>query len=320
MSEQDQVTRDANAPAEASTQVAAEVGETSLDAVIDRVLDAGEVANRTASIAADSTAHLLEAVGQIRAANESTKLHAVVVLGVTGLLMLVAVGVFFLMARQLHDSLEAADAAVLAVGRRVVQLNSGVEYLKDIQQNVANIEQRLTSQAAAAEKISSRIDSAIADLRKANSELADKLAKPAEMRIPGNLQAQLQSQAQALQQLQAAVTQLKSADHGVKDVGAQLQSHSKSIQKISEQLSQLQGGIGKINAISQTVDSILALEKQKLSQAAPVAPAPQAAPRKERIENQTGVIRYPYTSSGDPAKGAVQSGVGAGAGKSDGAH
>ena len=114
-------------------QIIAEVAETDFDTVISRFLDAGEVANRTAAIAADSTEHLISAVAQLRKANEQSKIHAVIVLGLTGVLMLSAVGVFFLMARQLHESLEAADAAVLAVGKRILQLNSGVQYLKDIQ-------------------------------------------------------------------------------------------------------------------------------------------------------------------------------------------
>lgn len=304
------LTQQPNTGSAGDEKFSAEVTETNFDTVIGRVLEAGSVANQTASLAAESTEHLIAAAGRLQKASELARLHSVIVLAVTGVLMLCAVGVFFLMARQLHESLEAADAAVLAVGKRILQLNSGVQYLKDIQSTVENLEQRLESQSSSVEKIAARVDGTLAELRKVNTDLAEKLAKPADPKAANAVQAQLQSQSQAINQMQSALAQLKSSESGLREVVTQMQNQSKSMQKLGEQVTALQKSTARIGAIAQNVDTIIALQKQRAAVATPApsatAPAAAAQPavpaRKERAEVVPGAIRYPSTTAPDGAK------------------
>ena len=190
--------------AEAGDTVAT-VKETSFDAVITRVLDASDVANKTASIAATSTEHLLMGVEELRESTAKARTHAVVVLGVTGFLMLASVGVFTLMALQLQDRLDSADATVLAVGKRVVALNSSIGALKEMEKVLEKFNERQEGQSSVIEKLMPRVDTGLAEVRKAVADLAEKSAKQTHVAVPPDPRiAALQSQLKVIEsQLQA---------------------------------------------------------------------------------------------------------------------
>ena len=157
----------------------ATVNETSFDAVITRVLDASDVANKTASIAATSTEHLIDAVDELRASTVKARMHAVVVLGVTGFLMLAAVGVFTVMALQLQGRLDSADSTIMAVGKRVVSLNASIGTLKQMEAALEKFNERQDEQVKAMEKMMPQLETGMAEVRKSVADLAGKSAKPA---------------------------------------------------------------------------------------------------------------------------------------------
>ena len=81
-----------NAAADEHAAITGVAGETSFDAVITRVLDASDVANKTASIAADSTGQLIAATAAMREAAQKSHMHSIIVLGISGFALVAAVG------------------------------------------------------------------------------------------------------------------------------------------------------------------------------------------------------------------------------------
>lgn len=262
------------------------VKETSFDTVITRVLDASDVANKTASIAADSTGQLISATGAMRDAAQKAHLHSIIVLGISGFALIAAVGVFTLMALQLQARIEAADATVLAVGKRVVQLNSGIGSIKQIEEIIEKINERQQGQAIAMEKLVPRLDTGMAELRKTLAEQAEKAAKAPPPPPPQPPQADPRVLA-----LQAQIKALE----------PQLQAQARATAKIADQLAAMQANLAKINGVARNVETLINMEKQKPVPAAPAAaaaplPAPVvAAPKeKERIERPNpSFVRYP---------------------------
>lgn len=281
------------------------VKQTSFDTVITRVLDASDVANKTASIAADSTGQLIAATTAMRDAAQKAHMHSIIVLGISGFALIAAVGVFTLMALQLQARLEAADATVLAVGKRVVQLNSGIGNIKQIEEIIEKINERQQGQAIAIEKLVPRLDSGMAELRKTLAEQAEKAAK-----APPPPQAQPPQADPRVLALQAQIKALE----------PQLQAQARATAKLAEQIVAMQANLAKINGVAKNVETLIGMEKQKPVAAVPVpvqvavpvsAPVAAAPKEKERVERPNpNFVRYPNLPK-DAAKPGAEAQSGA---------
>ena len=266
----------------------ATVNETSFDAVITRVLDASDVANKTASIAATSTEHLIDAVDELRASTVKARMHAVVVLGVTGFLMLAAVGVFTVMALQLQGRLDSADTTIMAVGKRVVSLNASIGTLKEMETVLEKFSERQAKQDKALEKMLPQMETGMAEVRKAVTDLAEKSAKPA-------------PKAEADPRIAALQSQLKVLE-------PQLQAQARATAKLAEQVTAMQTNLAKINGVSRDVETLLKMEKQRVV-VAPPPPAPAPAPvaaavvEKEKTPPAPNYVRFPNPNAREPGKG-----------------
>ena len=267
----------------------ATVNETSFDAVITRVLDASDVANKTASIAATSTEHLIDAVDELRASTVKARMHAVVVLGVTGFLMLAAVGVFTVMALQLQGRLDSADSTIMAVGKRVVSLNASIGTLKQMEASREKFNERQDEQVKAMEKMMPQLETGMAEVRKSVADLAEKSAKPAAKAEADPRSAALQAQLKALE--------------------PQLQAQARSTARLAEQVTTMQANLAKINGVSRDVETLLKMEKQR---AVLVAPPPAAAPvavapvEKEKPPPAPSYVRYPNPNAREAGKGKTE--------------
>ena len=267
----------------------ATVNETSFDAVITRVLDASDVANKTASIAATSTEHLIDAVDELRASTVKARMHAVVVLGVTGFLMLAAVGVFTVMALQLQGRLDSADSTIMAVGKRVVSLNASIGTLKQMEASLEKFNERQDEQVKAMEKMMPQLETGMAEVRKSVADLAEKSAKPAAKAEADPRSAALQAQLKALE--------------------PQLQAQARSTARLAEQVTTMQANLAKINGVSRDVETLLKMDKQR---AVVVAPPPAAAPvavapvEKEKPPPAPSYVRYPNPNAREAGKGKTE--------------
>lgn len=267
----------------------ATVNETSFDAVITRVLDASDVANKTASIAATSTEHLIDAVDELRASTVKARMHAVVVLGVTGFLMLAAVGVFTVMALQLQGRLDSADSTIMAVGKRVVSLNASIGTLKQMEAALEKFNERQDEQVKAMEKMMPQLETGMAEVRKSVADLAEKSAKPAAKAEADPRSAALQAQLKALE--------------------PQLQAQARSTARLAEQVTTMQANLAKINGVSRDVETLLKMEKLR---AVVVAPPPSAAPvaaapvEKEKPPPAPSYVRYPNPNAREAGKGKTE--------------
>ena len=267
----------------------ATVNETSFDAVITRVLDASDVANKTASIAATSTEHLIDAVDELRASTVKARMHAVVVLGVTGFLMLAAVGVFTVMALQLQGRLDSADTTIMAVGKRVVSLNASIGTLKQMEASLEKFNERQDEQVKAMEKMMPQLETGMAEVRKSVADLAEKSAKPAAKAEADPRSAALQAQLKALE--------------------PQFQAQARATAKLAEQVTAMQANLAKINGVSRDVETLLRMEKQRavvVTSPPPVAPVVLAPIEKEKPPPVPTYVRYPNPNVREAGKGKTE--------------
>ena len=108
------------------------VGE-SLEALVSVVLDSAEVANKSANVAASSTGTLNAGIEKLNAAARKNARNSMVILGVCGMFLIIGAMLFAFMTTKLNSRVGQVDAMLLAVGKRVLEMDSGVDALGEMQ-------------------------------------------------------------------------------------------------------------------------------------------------------------------------------------------
>ena len=118
------------------------VGE-SLEALVSVVLDSAEVANKSASVAASSSGALNSGIEKLNAAAKSNARNSIYILGACGLFLTIGAMLFVFMGTKLNSRVGQVDAMLLAVGKRVLEMDSGVDALGEMQSTLDqfNVEQ-----------------------------------------------------------------------------------------------------------------------------------------------------------------------------------
>lgn len=110
-----------------------------LESLMAIVLDAAEVANRSASTVAATGNQLFKAADTLAKNNRSANVQAKLVLALTGTVLVGAAVAFSFMTMQLNEKVEQVDAMLLAVGKRAVDLKSRLEAMDDINATLAEL-------------------------------------------------------------------------------------------------------------------------------------------------------------------------------------
>ena len=155
--------------------------------------------------------------------------------------------------------------------------------------------ERQEGQSSVIEKLMPRVDTGLAEVRKAVADLAEKSAKQTHVPVqPDPRIAALQSQ--------------------LKVIESQLQAQARATAKQAELSGAMQASLAKMNARAHDLEALLKLEKQRVVAAVPVATATQAAPpmAKEKAERaRSNYIQYPMAPSREPKKGGAEPGAAA---------
>ena len=213
-----------------------------LDALSSVVLDSADVAARSATVATGLAAELRAATKVVDAALVKASLHSKIVLGVTGSLLLVAMGVFFAMAASLQSRINQADDMLLAVGKRVVELNAGIEGINAMNRTLATFGDSTDALMAAQATLEERVKTALGESNALVSKLPQEAAKS------------IEAGSQAL----------------VKQVGAldgQLKSQAGALQSLGKEVKALKGAVGEVEPLKRDVQALITLQKQRYLEA-----------------------------------------------------
>ena len=232
----------------------------SLDTLVSVVLDSAGVANRSASIAASSTESLLTAVGDLGKVVARARMTSIFVLGVAALSIVAAAGALFSITVQLSSRLTQTNATLLAVGKRAVEMNTGIEYLKHIETTLAEIASKQGSDQF--QKLEAKIDATLTEIRK---PVAVTQAEKPPVEKPAK---------QNDERYQALLTQIKALD-------AQAQAQTRSIARMSELIAASKAELSKTMGIARNVEIQLANFNERQRPPAQV-PAPSAPAPRER--------------------------------------
>lgn len=165
------------------------------------LLDAAELSNRAAGLAAKAGSDLHSAADHVMESNASVRIYGIVVLAAFAILMMIGLGLFGFMSMRLQTRISQADAMLLAVGKRVVAMDESIELL-------TNTGERLRDMAAKQDVLASqqlKNETRLEDVMRVAQSASDALTKPAAdtkgpdmVKLLQGMDARLQSQAAAI--------------------------------------------------------------------------------------------------------------------------
>ncbi len=279
-----------------------------LESLMTIVLDAAEVANRSASAVATTGSHVNKAAEKLIDGAQRTSMQAKVVLALAGAVLVGCAGVFSFMSVQLQNKVSQLDEMMLAVGKRAVDLKRRMESMDDIhqaleelklaQENTQSVQEAIESKiaklseaprpparpepkaapaAAPASAVPAAKDPAAAEAAAKKAEAAAK-AEAARVERARAEAARVEAQNKALlQQLTALDGMLKDQARAVKD--------------LSGQFNKLEGSVANVQSVKKDVEALATQQKLREKEMAQELAAANARRDKELKDKERELAR-----------------------------
>ena len=174
------------------------------------MLDSAELANRAAGMAAKAAGDMHGASTQLIASYAGQKMYLIIVLAVFGLLMVLAMTVFAFMSFRLQQRVTQADAMLIAVGKRVIAMDEGLELFTGHGEALREVASKQEAIISAQTKIELRLDEVMRGVQGAVDTISkpvaqDKDKAPDVAKLIKDLDGKLQAQATAISNLSSQV-------------------------------------------------------------------------------------------------------------------
>ena len=285
-----------------------------LESLMSIVLDAAEVANRSAAAVATTGGHVNKAAEKLIDGAKRTSMQAKLILGITGAILVGTAGVFSFMSVQLQNKVAQLDEMMLAVGKRAVDLKRRMESMDDIHTALEELklaqETTHSVQAAIEEKIAR-----ISEAPKAAPKPEPKPAPAAAPAKPVSSNEKKESSAEAnpapqpdrkaearakaeLAKLEAARAEAARAEATNKELLQQLttldgmlKDQSKAVKDLSGQFSRLQGSVSNVEGVKKDVEALAQQQKQREKEMAEELAAEKARRDKDLKDKERELAR-----------------------------
>jgi len=245
----------------------------SMETLMGSVLDSAEAATKASATANVSTGNLVKAARKLDDASHRSSKISTIVLSVGGAMLFISVAVFGFMAAQLSKRSAELEGMVLAVGKRVVELNVGLEQFQMINDSIEQL--RLTQEAFrdAQIQLTERMNELNGSLQIVQNELPAKAAE---------------SVGRQSEAFTARVGEVETQIQSQQKVTADL---AKSMQGLAGQVSSMRKQISSVNELNKDVQALVTLQRERyyeLLQSQAQKASTSNAEMKEKV-----VIQYP---------------------------
>ena len=205
----------------------------------EAVLDAADVANRSADVANRVSANFESQMAQLSAAAFTTRKINTILIGVTAGVMLISLVVFGVFSKRLSNRVNELDEMLLAVGKRTVELNAGIAALEALNANTKD----LSAKQVAMADIQAQVESKINDALKKSESLMQTMPNRA---------------AQQITQASASLTR------EVQSINGKLQQQAKAVQTLGDEVKGLKSDMSNVSALKRDVNALVVLQKDRV--------------------------------------------------------
>jgi methyl-accepting chemotaxis protein len=202
------------------------------------VLDSADIASKSAESAAAASRNMHKATTEFKDLTEVGHKKALILLGATGGLMVICLIFFLVMGVRMNSRINQLDTMMLAVGKRVVDLNVGLESLDVINRSIEG----LTAQQVEQAKTQGQIETRISDALKKSETMVQT--------VPGETAKQVAATSDnLLKQVQA--------------INGRLQSQAGAVQSLGNEVKALKGAVGNVDKLNSDVQALVTLQKER---------------------------------------------------------
>lgn len=221
------------------------------------VLDAAEVANRSADMANRVGADFERQMAQLSAVALTTRKINMILMGATAGVMLITLIVFAVLSARMSSRISQLDEMLLAVGKRAVELNAGMVALDSVNAYMKD----LTAKQGSMVDVQAQVEAKINDALKKSESLMQNMPN------------------KAAQQITSASTALT---REVQSINGKLQQQAKAVQTLGEEVKELKSGMSNVSALKRDVQALVVIQKDRvLEQLQKQQPAARLAPQRE---------------------------------------
>ncbi len=275
-----------------------------LESLMTIVLDAAEVANRSASAVATTGGQVNKAAEKLIDGAQRTSMQAKVVLALAGTVLVGCAGVFSFMSVQLQNKVTQLDEMMLAVGKRAVDLKRRMESMDDIHQALEELKLSQENTQSVQEAIETKIAKlseaprppahpepkpapAAAAPREVSPAAAEAAAKRAEAAAKAEAARAEHARAEAARaeaQNKALLQQLTALDGMLKD-------QARAVKDLSGQFNKLEGSVANVQSVKKDVESLAAQQKLREKEMAQELAAANARREKDLKDKDRELAR-----------------------------
>lgn len=231
------------------------------------LLDSAELATRGASLAVKAGVEMHQAAEKLMTSSVTQQKFNKIILLAFGATMTLALVLFVVMAFRMQSKITQLDAMVLAVGKRVVTMDSSIELVSTASDLIKDFSIKQDALTSAQAKLESKIDESI----KAALVVPDPKLKPTE----------------------DANKELKQL---FQNLDSKIQAQANSIRSISTQIQKLQTSLPDPSSFKRELESASRLLKERqVLDSTPIATPPVVKPREK-------IVQFPRVTQ--PANGA----------------
>ena len=261
-----------------------------LEVLVPGVLDtadatnsAADVSRRASSALENGLDHLQKRVNElVDASAKSASLSGRVLLGSVSAL-LVAIGLFVFMSFQLSDRVAQVDGMMLAISKRVVQMNSGLENFEKMNYSINQLAIKQAQFADNQTLLVQAVSDAEAATKNLNTEVPDAAAKSVSA------------------QTSVLAGQVKSLKSALVAQGAQLDKVSSSVVALGSQLKSFEGQVDNVSKLNADVEALITLERDKyldlLRRQVELEESRQPVEEELEEEIDNSIVVYPFVSA-----------------------
>ena len=202
------------------------------------VLDSADLATQSAEAAATISGQLKQTTADFKELTEEGHKKARLLLAITSGVMLVSLIFFLVMGVRLVSRINQLDAMLMVVGKRVVELNVGMESLEGVNKSV----KELTSQQEALTKSQGQIEGRIDASLKQSESLVQK--------VPSETAKQVAASSDSVMRQ-------------VQGINSKLQTQANAVQSLGNEVKSLKSAVGNVDGLKRDVEALVTLQKER---------------------------------------------------------
>ncbi|MDG1486187.1 MAG: hypothetical protein P8Q25_07630 [Porticoccaceae bacterium] len=261
-----------------------------LEVLVPGVLDtadatnsAADVSRRASSALENGLDHLQKRVNElVDASAKSATLSGRVLLGSVSAL-LVAIGLFVFMSFQLSDRVAQVDGMMVAISKRVVQMNAGLTNFEKMNYSINQLAIKQAQFASNQKLLVQAVTNAEAATKNLNVQVPDAAAKSVGV------------------ETNKLAVQVKSLKSTLSSQGAQLDKVASSVVALGSQLKSFEGQVDNVSKLNADVEALITLERDKYLDLLrrQVELEESRLPVEEELEEEIddSIVVYPYVSA-----------------------